>query len=137
MNRRTVVSIESPYRAATAELQQEHICYAVLAAKHAAKFHGEAPFASHLILTQSVDNGHSFYCSDDHPEPHDLGVGRDAAIELTHAARLVCDKIVFYTDYGMSSGMKAAETVAEENGIAVEYRKLPAEMLSLCKSKTI
>lgn len=136
MNKRPVVSVESPYRAATAELQQEHVCYAVLAAKHASKFHGEAPFASHLILTQSVDHsGGTFYCSDDMPEPHGLGVGREGAIEITHSARMVCDKIVLYTDYGVSSGMKAAVTVAEEHGIPIEYRQLPPEMLKLCKAQ--
>lgn len=136
MSEPLVVSIESPYRASTLKLQQEHICYAILACKHASKFHNEAPFASHLILTQSVDhNGGSFYCSDDQPDPHDLGLGREGAINITHAARLKCDKIVLYTDYGISNGMKAAVDIAENISIPIEHRTLPPEMLALCKKQ--
>lgn len=127
-NRMMLVSIESPFSASTKEGIHRNIAYAVLAAKDTAKNYGECPFASHLILTQTVISGEHTYISDSTPDPY--GIGRDQAIALTHEARLKCDKIVFYTDLGWSSGMHAARELAQTNGIEIEERTLPEEMMS-------
>lgn len=128
-----IVSVESPYHNTDPDLLNRNINYAIMACRHSIKFHGEAAYASHLIYTQTVREGEHGYVDDNTVGEFDLG--RDEVIRITHEVRMRADKIVFYTDFGMSNGMKIAEKVAQENGIPVEYRKLPSEMLRLVMPK--
>lgn len=124
-----MVSVESPYRSDDPVVQHGNIAYAILAAKNSARVHGEAPFASHIMLTQSVSvEGVISYVSDSVSD--DLGVGRDKAIDITNEARRRSDLIVLYTDRGISTGMKIAVEIVNELNIPVEYRTLDADELS-------
>lgn len=59
---------------------------------------GEAPFASHLLYPQVLDEN----------DPEQRKQGIQAGYSWMYAA----DYVVFYTDYGMSGGMEAARTWA-------------------------
>ena len=67
----SVISIESPYSAPTESGREQNIRYAILATKHAALC-GDAPFASHLLLTQTVNKGRRDYVSDDAIDQFDM-----------------------------------------------------------------
>lgn len=121
------VSIESPYNNADPNLLKRNINYAILAVKDATKNYNNAAYAAHLLNTQYVQDGEHGYLSDDVRDK--FGVGRDKVIEITHLIRLRADKIVFYVDFGYSSGMLAAKELAEKNGILTEERRLPEEMM--------
>ena len=131
----TIVSVESPYHNEDPELLDRNIKYAIMACRHAIKFHGEAATASHLIYTQRVKDGVHEYVHDKIVSEFDLG--RDEVISITNEIREKADKLVFYTDLGMSAGMKWAERIAKEKGIPVEYRKLPEKMLAIVFEKPI
>jgi len=70
----------------------------------------EAPFASHLLYTQ---------CLDDNYEPH-RNLGITAGLEWGKKAT----KTVVYTDYGISNGMQWGIKSAEDNGRTIEYRQI-------------
>lgn len=72
---------------------------------------GEAPFLSHLLYTQVLDDAIQ--------EERKMGI--DAGL---HFAR-VCDKTVVYTDLGISEGMRIGIQDAIEQKRPVEYRSLP------------
>jgi hypothetical protein len=71
---------------------------------------GEAPFASHLLYTQVLDD-----C-----EPSDREIGILAGLAL--GARL--EKSVVYTDLGVSRGMRRGIEDAHCKGRPVEFRTL-------------
>jgi hypothetical protein len=71
---------------------------------------GEAPFASHLLYTQILD--------DTIPQQRMMGMQR--AFEWYRCA----DLMAVYTDRGISSGMQKGMEVAEQLKIKIEYRKL-------------
>lgn len=68
---------------------------------------GEAPYASHLLYTQVLD--------DSTPEQRQHG------LEAGWAWQSSADAIVVYTDFGVSDGMQAAIDMAQ---IPVEYRSI-------------
>lgn len=68
---------------------------------------GEAPYASHLLYTQVLD--------DSTPEQRQHG------LEAGWAWQSVVDAVVVYTDWGISSGMQAAIDSAK---CPVEYRSI-------------
>lgn len=70
--------------------------------------HGEAPIASHLLHTQVLDDA----------VPADRAVGIAAGL----AWHRVADAVVFYTDLGMSLGMRDAAESAHKHGCHVEFR---------------
>lgn len=76
---------------------------------------GEAPIASHLLLTQPG------VLDDDVPEERQLGI--DAGL----AWRFVADASIVYTDRGISRGMEYGIAAAKEAGVPVEYRSLVPE----------
>lgn len=123
-----VVSIESPYNNVDDALRERNIRYAILCMKDASLNHNEAAYASHLLNTQTVINGRHLYVSDDTFDPFDHDY--KTVIAMTHAIRARCDKIVFYVDFGMSSGMKSALDLANEKNIPTEERHLPADWLA-------
>ena len=71
---------------------------------------GEAPFASHLLYTQVLD--------DSDPEERRLGMNAGFAIGM------LFKKAVAYTDRGISSGMTEGIKHHIRNGRVVEYREL-------------
>lgn len=72
---------------------------------------GEAPFASHALYTQYLD--------DLKPEERKLGM------EAGFAWGEVADAVVVYDDLGISGGMQTGVDVARGRGQAVEFRRLP------------
>lgn len=73
---------------------------------------GEAPFASHLLYPQVLD--------DANPEQRKLGM--EAGFAWMQVAEASC----VYTDLGISGGMAKGVGIAEHYGIPVEYRTLGA-----------
>ena len=102
---------ESPYSAETPEGIALNIQYAKQA-MHDCLRRGEAPFASHLLYTQ-------------------VGLLRDDLL-LERARGIECnlrwlrkaDAVVVYGDYGITSGMWEAITLAKHLGVPVENRLL-------------
>lgn len=99
--------IESPYAGDV----KRNIEYAKLCVKDCL-LRNEAPFASHLIYT--MDN----ILDDNDPKERALGI--NAGFEWG----LVADKVVVYTDYGISNGMQMGIDNAIKNNIIIEYRKI-------------
>lgn len=73
---------------------------------------GEAPFASHLLYTQSG------VLRDNVPDERRLGIL--AGLEIGRRA----EKTVLYADLGMTDGMRAGLKEAETHGRPVEVRRL-------------
>jgi hypothetical protein len=72
---------------------------------------GEAPFASHAIYPQVLN--------DNHPEERVRGIAAG------FAWRKVADATVVYTDLGTSLGMRYGIVDAAQAGHPVEYRTVP------------
>jgi len=102
-----IVVIESPF----AGQVQRNIEYARAAMKDSL-LRGESPFLSHLLYTQPG------VLDDNNPEERSLGI--KAGLNF-HS---VCERVVFYLDYGMSSGMVSAWESATKKGIKIEARYL-------------
>jgi hypothetical protein len=103
--RKPRVVIESPYAGDTVL----HVDYARAALKDSLA-RGEAPIASHLLLTQVLH--------DDDPAQRQLG------IEAGTSWIAQADLVVFYEDLGCSSGMMAASAEAHRTGTPIEVRYL-------------
>jgi hypothetical protein len=71
---------------------------------------GEAPYASHLLYTQVLD--------DTVPEEREMGI--KAGFEWGKVA----DMVAVYTDLGISKGMEQGIENARKNGLKVVYRSL-------------
>ena len=71
---------------------------------------GEAPFASHLLYTQVLDD----------ENPNERRRGLSAAFAWMAGA----DLVVVYEDKGVSEGMKAGMAMAKAYSIKIERRKL-------------
>lgn len=104
------VILESPFASPTDEGRDRNRAY-LLAAMLDCLSRGEAPFASHGLYTQCLD--------DNVPHLRDLG------IRAGFAWRHVAEKTVVYTDLGESTGMKHGITHAKVLGQPIEYRTLP------------
>ena len=77
---------------------------------------GEAPFASHLLYTQVLD--------DEDPKSRRMGI--DAGIDWGAAA----EARVVYEDLGVSPGMSKAIHYARIRLQLIEHRKLPAHLMA-------
>ena len=73
-------------------------------------FRGEAPFASHLLYTQVLDDAIEW----------ERNWGIEAGLELAKRA----DLTAVYTDRGISRGMTLGIKAAEIAGRGIEYRSL-------------
>jgi len=105
------VILESPY----AGCIKKNIEYARLCVKDCL-MRGEAPFASHLLYTQSG------ILNDEEPEERELGIS--AGFEWAEVA----DYTVVYCDFGISSGMDKGVQNALKSGKEVQYRYLFREI---------
>lgn len=93
---RPLVIIESPYAGEV----ETNITYAKRCMLDSIS-KGEAPFASHLVYTQILDDN--------------VKVERETGIECGLAWLQMADKHVFYIDYGISNGMfKALQLTLEK-----------------------
>lgn len=106
--RRRVV-IESPYNGSTPEITARNVDYAK-AAMFDSLQRGEAPFASHLLYTQVLND----------KVERDRAAGMSAGFAWGNCA----EAVVVYQDRGISAGMAAGIQRALTLGIPVEYRKL-------------
>lgn len=77
---------------------------------------GEAPYASHLLYTQILDDA----------RPEDRKLGMSAGFAWNGAAELAA----VYTDLGISGGMRAGIESHERCGTPVEIRSLPPELMA-------
>ena len=103
---KTTVIIESPYKG-NRELNKEYAQAAMLDSLT----RGEAPFLSHLLYTQVLE--------DSIPEQRTLGI--EAGLQFGR----LCHKTVVYTDLGISNGMWQGIESAIDHDRPVEYRSLP------------
>ncbi len=112
-----IVIIESPFKGESFaerteesyQLLQENKAYAQQALKHSLD-EGEAPFASHLLYTQVLDD-------------KDVGERRKG-IETGWSFLKRADLMAVYDDLGISSGMRMSIAKAKEFGITIEYRSI-------------
>lgn len=105
-----LVVVESPLSGDFAR----NIRYARLACLDCVK-RGEAPYASHLLMTQFLDDA----------TPEERKVGMEAGFEWGAKATLVA----VYTDLGMSGGMKMGIDKARARGQVIVFRKLPEDLM--------
>ena len=104
-----LVLVESPYAGKTPEEIAANVAYARRALRDSLD-RGESPVASHLLLTQVLD--------DTNPEERALGISAGLAWgHVAHAAAV-------YTDRGISPGMKLGIAIHEARGLPVEYRQI-------------
>lgn len=112
--KRKLVVIESPYAANSIEESRRNADYLRKAMRHSI-FHGEAPFASHMIYTQVLDDK--------------IAGERATGIEMGFAWGENADLIAIYTDLGITDGMRRGIAHYESLGIPIEYRTVPIEGL--------
>jgi hypothetical protein len=105
-----IVIVESPYKGNNYEDLDRNLKY-LRAALRDCLLRGEAPFASHAIYTQVLD--------DTNPEERTNG------IQAGFAFRKVSDYTVVYNDLGISPGMQLGIDHSHSKNIPVKYRSLP------------
>lgn len=71
---------------------------------------GEAPFASHLLYTQVLNDKNPFE--------------RRAGMEAGFAWGKVAEMVAVYEDYGISKGMEQGILAAKDAGLTIVYRKI-------------
>lgn len=101
----TRVMLESPYTGDT----EANTNYARACLRDSLE-RGEAPFAGHLLYTQVLD--------DNNPEERNFGI--QASLTWLRFA----ERMVIYTDLGISNGMKYGIEQASRLGIPIEFREL-------------
>lgn len=74
---------------------------------------GEAPFASHLLYTQILDDN--------------LPIERELGMAAGFAWMAVADYVVVYVDLGISLGMKDGIKQAKAYGLDIQYRSLESD----------
>lgn len=104
-----IVIIESPFKGRTPAEEAENIEYARKAMRDSL-YRGEAPFASHLLYPQMLDDANE----------HERRMGIEAGLLIGQLA----SRTVVYIDRGISSGMEYGIKRAEDEGRPVEYRSL-------------
>jgi hypothetical protein len=118
----TPVILESPYSGNV----QRNIRYARLCIRDCIFNHNEAPFASHLIYTQALD--------DTQEAERWAGIQSGFAWSETvwegHPLRRV-----FYVDFGYSRGMELGKKDAEKKGQEVVIRTLPPSLFELLETE--
>ena len=113
-----LVIVESPFRGNENYHQHEHERYARLALRDCLE-HGESPFASHLLYTQPevLDD------QDIQQRAQGMRSGWDWM--------QVANRVVVYTDLGISSGMEDGIRMAEKFSLPIEHRQLPDHLKQL------
>lgn len=106
------VIIESPYRGKNQAERLRNISYLKRCLRDSL-LRNEAPFASHGLYPGALD--------EDRPEERSLAI--EAGFEWSSFG----EAIIFYTDYGWSPGMLAAQRRAFIMQISIEVRTLNAD----------
>ena len=102
---KSLVIIESPY---AGEVKRNET-YARRCMKDSL-LRGEAPFVSHLLYTQVLDD----------TKKKQRKMGMEAGFEFIYHS----DYSAVYEDYGISDGMREGVKIAMEIGHGVEYRRI-------------
>jgi hypothetical protein len=110
------VVIESPYGSTDPRVVAENVAFARACMADCLK-RGEAPYASHLLLTQKGILNDS--------DPNERALGIMAGLVWGESA----DLVAVYTDRGISSGMKQGIKAAQASGTPIEYRTLWERLL--------
>lgn len=105
-----LVVMESPYRTKGRAAMNRLRSYARACVRDCIA-HGESPIASHLLLTQPG-------ILDDDPQQQQDGIAAG------NAWIAVCDALVVYQDFGVTSGMWEGIKVAEAHSKPIVYRTL-------------
>jgi hypothetical protein len=105
------VIIESPFAGET----RRNLAYARRCMHHSLHL-GEAPFLSHLLYTQCLD--------DNSAEQRGMG------ITAGYVWGMFAEAIVFYLDYGEAQGMAAARLRYKNLGIPIEDRYIGRNVLA-------
>lgn len=113
-----IVVVESPYSGDV----ERNIAYAQRAMADA-RNRGEIAIVSHLMWTQHHE-APRYFVSDYDPKYTLVNCGRERSLRQTEQLRKMASKVVFYIDYGFSSGMDAALQHCKEAHIAHEFRQL-------------
>jgi hypothetical protein len=110
----TRVVIESPYKGDV----ERNLVYAKMAMLDSI-WRGEAPFASHILYTQVLDDK--------------VLAERQLGIVMGQAWLLEANLVAFYTDLGMSQGMKESLQLLKSKRVRVpfEIRKVNADVFDL------
>jgi len=133
-------SIETPFNSDYPWIVRRNIQYGIQANKDACQSLN-ATWVPQLSNTQVVKWGLDGYLGDSFAAcavkllpkswTQKYGIGREKTLEVTNDIRKTkVDKVLVYRDFGISSGMKSAIKVAEENGVEIEYRNLPKDKLN-------
>ena len=101
--------IESPWRASNGEGRALNRQYAREALRDSLS-RGESPYASHLLLTQVLDDS----------DPVERAQGIAAGMAWIDE----CELVAVYEDRGVSEGMELAIEYAKKIGKPVKYRSL-------------
>lgn len=104
---RALTIMESPFAGDV----ERNVRYAKLCIRDCLQ-RGEAPIASHLLFTQPG------ILDDQNPDERALGIM--AGLSWYRVA----ERAAFYTDFGWSSGMKAALEMAEQLGTRIDHRHM-------------
>ena len=118
-----VVMIESPY---SGDIDR-NIRYLQIAWTDSMVLYGECAYASHGYMTQHP-RARNYFVSDYDGKWDTLT--REGAIERSHLMRHKCDKTVFYTDRGWSTGMNFALAYCKKHGIPYEERTVDTKQLA-------
>ena len=105
------VILESPYGNSDPIEVEKNLIYARLALEDCLMNFDEAPFASHLLYTQVLD--------DQNPRQRKMGI--EAGLEWG----LYAYAAVFYVDRGWSEGMRQAELRHRKDQTRIITRELP------------
>lgn len=106
---RSKVQLESPFGAPSRTGIITNVAYALIAMRDSLE-RGEAPFASHLLYTQMLDDRN----------PHERAEGIEAGLVIGNNA----DLTAVYTDLGISRGMEYGIERAKREQRPIVYREL-------------
>lgn len=104
-----LVIVESPYAGTSPAEVDSNVKYARRCLLDCLQ-RGEAPFASHLLYTQVLDDNDA--------------AQRTFGIAAGNAWIRAADAIVVYTDHSITPGMHMGIAAARQAGIAIEYRRI-------------
>lgn len=110
------VIIESPFRGDGSYSKEQYILYAKKCLLDSLK-RNEAPFASHLLYTQILDD--------------DIEDQRKLGMQAGFAWYSAADYCIVYEDFGISKGMQAGIAYAKKSGLQIVYRRLSNEQRAL------
>ena len=102
-----LVLLESPYYSEDESVMKENVKFAEACMRNSL-MRGEAPMASHLLYTRVLD------------EDGERSIGMSAAMSW----QTVVDKLVVYSDRGITDGMTESINLAVKKGLRIEYRTL-------------